>query len=193
MVKGDEVAPPGSHRGAMDSRAESGQLTTVGDGQSAGPAEWNAGLPPYVGRYRVPVAPGPRGLRPGLSGLRRAVGATGGGQGPASAVSGRRAKRPRKTTSLKLVRPLGWDHPNIVPVYDVGSSPDCPCFICAGLLYGPTGCGKSSLVKAGLMPGLAEHVLAVYVEATATDRVPAAGGAVAPPRPAPGRRLPGDW
>lgn len=36
-----------------------------------------------------------------------------------------------------------------------------------GLLYGPTGCGKSSLVKAGLLPRLATHVKTVYLEATA--------------------------
>ena len=35
-----------------------------------------------------------------------------------------------------------------------------------GLIYGPTGCGKSSLVKAGLLPRLGKHVLPVYVEAT---------------------------
>ncbi len=35
-----------------------------------------------------------------------------------------------------------------------------------GLLYGPTGCGKSSLVKAGLIPRLAGHVRAVYLEAS---------------------------
>jgi serine/threonine protein kinase/formylglycine-generating enzyme required for sulfatase activity/tetratricopeptide (TPR) repeat protein len=38
-----------------------------------------------------------------------------------------------------------------------------------GLLYGPSGCGKSSLVKAGLLPRLARQVLAVYVEATASE------------------------
>jgi serine/threonine protein kinase/formylglycine-generating enzyme required for sulfatase activity len=38
-----------------------------------------------------------------------------------------------------------------------------------GLLYGPTGCGKSSLVKAGLLPRLSDRVLAVYLEATAAD------------------------
>jgi eukaryotic-like serine/threonine-protein kinase len=36
-----------------------------------------------------------------------------------------------------------------------------------GLVYGPSGCGKSSLFKAGLAPLLADHVLTVYVEATA--------------------------
>ncbi len=36
-----------------------------------------------------------------------------------------------------------------------------------GLVYGPSGCGKSSLIKAGLAPLLADHVLTVYVEATA--------------------------
>jgi serine/threonine protein kinase len=34
-----------------------------------------------------------------------------------------------------------------------------------GLIYGPLGCGKSSLVKAGLLPRLAKHVLPVYIEA----------------------------
>ena len=34
-----------------------------------------------------------------------------------------------------------------------------------GLIYGPR-CGKSSLVKAGLLPRLAKHVLPVYIEAT---------------------------
>jgi eukaryotic-like serine/threonine-protein kinase len=34
------------------------------------------------------------------------------------------------------------------------------------LIYGPSSCGKSSLVKAGLLPRLGKHVLPVYVEAT---------------------------
>ncbi len=34
------------------------------------------------------------------------------------------------------------------------------------LMYGPSGSGKSSLVKAGLIPRLAAHVLPIYVEAT---------------------------
>jgi hypothetical protein len=38
-----------------------------------------------------------------------------------------------------------------------------------GLLYGPSGSGKSSLVKAGLLPRLADHVLRVFVEATPND------------------------
>ena len=38
-----------------------------------------------------------------------------------------------------------------------------------GLIYGPTGCGKSSLVKAGLLPRLGDHVAAVYVEATEAE------------------------
>jgi formylglycine-generating enzyme required for sulfatase activity len=36
-----------------------------------------------------------------------------------------------------------------------------------GLLYGPSGSGKSSLVKAGLLPRLRANVVPVYVEATA--------------------------
>jgi serine/threonine protein kinase/formylglycine-generating enzyme required for sulfatase activity len=38
-----------------------------------------------------------------------------------------------------------------------------------GLICGPSGCGKSSLVKAGLLPRLSDDVIAVYVEATATE------------------------
>ena len=38
-----------------------------------------------------------------------------------------------------------------------------------GLLCGPSGSGKSSLVKAGLLPRLAGHVAVVFVEATAGD------------------------
>ena len=35
-----------------------------------------------------------------------------------------------------------------------------------GLIYGPSGSGKSSLVKAGLIPRLSKDVIAIYVEAT---------------------------
>jgi serine/threonine protein kinase/formylglycine-generating enzyme required for sulfatase activity len=38
-----------------------------------------------------------------------------------------------------------------------------------GLIYGPSGSGKSSLVKAGLLPRLAVRIVPVYLEATAVD------------------------
>jgi eukaryotic-like serine/threonine-protein kinase len=38
-----------------------------------------------------------------------------------------------------------------------------------GLIYGPSGCGKSSLVKAGLLPRLSGDVVALYIEATASE------------------------
>lgn len=38
-----------------------------------------------------------------------------------------------------------------------------------GLLLGPSGSGKSSLVKAGVLPRLADHVVALYLEATPQD------------------------
>lgn len=38
-----------------------------------------------------------------------------------------------------------------------------------GLIYAPSGAGKSSLVKAGLLPHLADSVMSVYVEATQQD------------------------
>jgi eukaryotic-like serine/threonine-protein kinase len=37
-----------------------------------------------------------------------------------------------------------------------------------GLLYGPSGSGKSSLLKAGVIPRLSRHVRAIYVPASAT-------------------------
>jgi len=38
-----------------------------------------------------------------------------------------------------------------------------------GLIYGPSGCGESSLVKAGLLPRLAKHLVPIYVDATAGE------------------------
>ncbi len=38
-----------------------------------------------------------------------------------------------------------------------------------GMIYGPSGSGKSSLVKAGLLPRLASDVIPVYLEATASE------------------------
>src|SRR5690606_16738637 len=38
-----------------------------------------------------------------------------------------------------------------------------------GLLYGPSGSGKSSLVKAGLLPRLGDGMLPVFVEAAADE------------------------
>ena len=47
------------------------------------------------------------------------------------------------------------------------TDPDERLAVC--LMYGPSGSGKSSLVKAGLLPRLAEGVLSIYVEATAHE------------------------
>ncbi len=38
-----------------------------------------------------------------------------------------------------------------------------------GLFYGPSGSGKSSLVRAGLIPRLASHVRPIYIEASANE------------------------
>jgi hypothetical protein len=44
--------------------------------------------------------------------------------------------------------------------------PDPDNTFSVGLIYAPSGCGKSSLVKAGLLPRLSEDVIPVYIEAT---------------------------
>lgn len=44
-----------------------------------------------------------------------------------------------------------------------------PTINSVGLLYGPSGSGKSSFIKAGLLPRLPNDVLVVYVEATHTE------------------------
>jgi len=41
-----------------------------------------------------------------------------------------------------------------------------------GLIYGPSGSGKSSLVKAGLLPRLATSILPAYIEATPVETEP---------------------
>ena len=49
---------------------------------------------------------------------------------------------------------------------DRGTRPESRTFS-VGLLYGPSGSGKSSLVKAGVLPRLSRQVRAIYVEASA--------------------------
>src|SRR5262249_27227784 len=48
-------------------------------------------------------------------------------------------------------------------------STDADGTFAVGLIYGPSGSGKSSLVKAGLLPRLAKPVVAVYLEATGEE------------------------
>src|SRR5262249_32336138 len=43
-----------------------------------------------------------------------------------------------------------------------------PSFM-VGVIYDPSGCGKSSLVKAGLLPRLSKNIISVYVEATSDE------------------------
>ena len=46
---------------------------------------------------------------------------------------------------------------------------DADATFTVGLIYGPSGSGKSSFVKAGLLPRLSDGVIAVYIEATAEE------------------------
>ena len=57
-----------------------------------------------------------------------------------------------------------------------------------GVIYGPTGSGKSSLVRAGLIPRLADSVMCVYVESTDGGDRDAPAPRLA--RPVPGARRP---
>ena len=47
-------------------------------------------------------------------------------------------------------------------------SPEADESFAVGILYGPAGCGKSSLVKAGLLPQLSSRISTIYLEASSS-------------------------
>ena len=94
-----------------------------------------ADLLSHVGRYRIERAPGRGRLRSGLPGPRRA--------------SSQRLVAVKVPHPHLIVRPedadaylaeartaAGLDHPDIVPVFDVGRTADCPCFVVSKFIEG---------------------------------------------------------
>jgi hypothetical protein len=58
------------------------------------------------------------------------------------------------------------DHPHIVPVYDVGTTPDCPCFVVSRFIDG-TDLALTLVELGDLTPAGAQRTVAVLVEAMA--------------------------
>jgi serine/threonine protein kinase/formylglycine-generating enzyme required for sulfatase activity len=119
----------------MDSSAEPGRTVPVEAGETIA-AGGVAAVPSHVGRYRVRSLLGEGGFgRVFLvfdEQLERfaAVKVPHRQLVPGPEAAGFYLAEARAAASL--------DHPNIVPVYDVGSAPDCPCFIVSKFIEGRT-------------------------------------------------------
>jgi serine/threonine protein kinase/formylglycine-generating enzyme required for sulfatase activity len=120
----------------MDSSREFGQTTTVGADEPVCESESKTRLPSHVGRYRIRSVLGEGGFaRVYLAfdeQLERLV---------AVKVPHRRLVPGPEAAESYLAEARAaaqLDHPNIVPVYDVGSAPDCPCFIVSKFIEGRT-------------------------------------------------------
>ena len=90
--------------------------------------------PQHIGRYRDRESPGPRRLRPRLSRPRRPVAAARRHQGAARKLVDRPEAAEAYLTEARTVANL--DHPHIVPVFDVGSTEDCPCYVVSKYIDG---------------------------------------------------------
>ena len=116
--------------------AEPGQLTTMGAGEPGAAAEFAVGIPTHVGRYRVRSLLGEGGFGTVYlvfdEQLERDV--------AVKVPHHRLVPGPEAAASyLAEARAAArLDHPNIVPVYDVGSCPEFPCFIVSKLIEGQT-------------------------------------------------------
>ena len=120
----------------MDRSRDFGQTTTVGSDEPDSAAERHSELPSHVGRYRIQSVLGEGGFgRVYLAfdeQLERRV---------AVKVPHRKLVPGPEAAEAYLAEARAaaqLDHPNIVPVYDVGSSTDCPCFIVAKFIEGRT-------------------------------------------------------
>src|ERR1700693_3707611 len=95
-----------------------------------------ASTPTHIGRYRIENVLGRGGF--GLvylahdDQLQRLVAV----KGPHRRLVSRPEDAEAYLTEARTV--AGLDHPNIVPVFDVGSTGDCPCFIVSKFIEGRT-------------------------------------------------------
>jgi serine/threonine protein kinase/formylglycine-generating enzyme required for sulfatase activity len=119
-----------------DRSAEPGQTVAAGEGEPVSAAAGNAEIPPHVGRYRVRSLQGDGGFgRVYLvfdEQLERQV---------AVKVPHRKLVPGPEAAEFYLAEARAaarLDHPNIVPVYDVGSCPEYPCFIVSKFIEGRT-------------------------------------------------------
>src|SRR5262245_25050327 len=120
----------------MDSSAEPGRTMPVAAGKPIAAARGVAEIPSHVRRYRVRSLLGEGGFgRVFLvfdEQLERFA---------AVKVPHRQLVPGPEAAALYLAEAraaASLDHPNIVPVYDVGSAPDCPCFIVSKFIEGRT-------------------------------------------------------
>src|ERR1700689_192807 len=102
----------------------------------AGSPAVDAALPTHIGRYRVEKILGQGGFGIVYLGhdgqLQRLVAI----KVPHRHRVSSAADADAYLTEARTV--AGLDHPNIVPVYDVGSAEDCPCFIVSKFIEGST-------------------------------------------------------
>jgi serine/threonine protein kinase/formylglycine-generating enzyme required for sulfatase activity len=113
----------------MDDASQTGPPTLEG-------APPSAGRPPTIGRYKVKEVLGQGGF--GVvylaydDQLERHVAI----KVPRPQLVSRPEEAQAYLTEARIV--AGLDHPHIVPVHDVGSSADCPCFIVSKFIEGST-------------------------------------------------------
>jgi eukaryotic-like serine/threonine-protein kinase len=120
----------------MESSREFGQTTTVGADEPVSAVAWKTEFPSHVGRYRIRSVLGEGGFGCVYLAfdeqLERLVAVKVPHPelvpGPEAAL----AYLAEARAAAQL------DHPHIVPVYDVGSSDDCPCFIVSKFIEGRT-------------------------------------------------------
>src|SRR5262249_27282409 len=120
----------------MDSSAEPSRTAPLELGVPVPGAEAFAGVPAHIGRYRVQSLLGRGGFGRVYLVFDEQLERLGAGKVPhAQLVPGPEAAEFYLAEARAAAQ---LDHPNIVPVYDVGSSPDCPCFIVSKFIEGRT-------------------------------------------------------
>src|SRR5215471_7391340 len=136
MIGLHEVAIPYRLETTMDSSAEPGRTMPLELGEPITALESTAAVPTHIGRYRVRSLLGKGGFGQVYlvfdEQLERLV---------AVKVPHQRLVPGPEAAAFYLAEARAAarvDHPSIVPVHDVGSSPDCPCFIVSKYIEGRT-------------------------------------------------------